>query len=165
MKRLVWIFLAAIAIVCAADNTLRRNTRVDIAPVAGADTIASDTVVATPGQITVRLRQAAAQLWRVVFRHQRNPATLIGRNPRHTISRPSGAPAPQPPGNRRRRHPRRRDAPRRHQLVGQTPDFLLPSRSEAENARCDPLRSQNNPCRVRRQKVSRSRGQHFLTHF
>ena len=53
MKRLVWIFLAAIAIVCAADNTLRRNTRVDLAPDADADTIASDTVVATPGQITV----------------------------------------------------------------------------------------------------------------
>lgn len=53
MKRLFWILLASIAIVCAADNTLRRNTRVDIAPVAGADTIASDTVVATAGQITV----------------------------------------------------------------------------------------------------------------
>ena len=53
MKRLVWIFLAAIAIVCAADNTLRRNTRVDIAPVAGADTIASDTVVATIASDTV----------------------------------------------------------------------------------------------------------------
>ena len=36
MKRLVWIFLAAIAIVCAADNTLRRHTRVDIALVADA---------------------------------------------------------------------------------------------------------------------------------
>ena len=53
MKRLFWIFLAAIAFVCAADNTLRRHTRVDIAPDADADTIACDTVVTTPGQITV----------------------------------------------------------------------------------------------------------------
>lgn len=53
MKRLVWILLAAIAIVCTADNTLRRHTRVDLVPDADADTVASDTVVATAGQITV----------------------------------------------------------------------------------------------------------------
>lgn len=53
MKRLFWILLASIAIVCAADNTLRRHTRVDLAPDANADTITCDTVVATAGQITV----------------------------------------------------------------------------------------------------------------
>ena len=65
MKRLVWIFLAAIAIVCAADNTLRRHTRVDIAPVAGADTIASDTVVATAGQITFHCEETPTEALKV----------------------------------------------------------------------------------------------------
>lgn len=53
MKRLVWIFMAAIAMSAQPTTPFGATPASTSRPLPGADTIACDTVIATPGQITV----------------------------------------------------------------------------------------------------------------